>query len=396
MWTTKSFNYLNDIRKSWCTELAANMLQEAINYIQGIASQWREITLQWNDTVVQSIDPESITMLQSLAPRLSNSDRDYVVSTFERRQMLPRLTDKKLRDAVKAAVCRQGPILTLATFAEDVRLLLSRVHKALTPVLGGMRRARHDTLRKRVKMILEKEFDLLSQAEKLPIASTVQKEMFLDRCYQHVFLHAIRAAHPKGVVSTTQLKNLVRQEMDSQPRMEGVANMHTPEDVEDEIAVKAPAAASPSYPTREDTDMSKGHGVQLFKRATAGSLLYYDLIHTRHPPGLSFSQSSMAKHIVRMFLFGRGTEFETGALSLGSPTVSLDPINAMLKSLPFRSRAPDSVCTVDDRESVSGVSSQAASESELDAASVLWRRPHIQTASVRSQAGSIVDQGTPA
>jgi Protein of unknown function (DUF3723) len=83
------------------------MLQQANNFIQGIIFQWRATaTDRHSGTVVQSIDPDSINVLQSRAPRLSNVNRDYVLYTFERRQMSPRLTDKKLRDEVKVAVCR--------------------------------------------------------------------------------------------------------------------------------------------------------------------------------------------------------------------------------------------------------------------------------------------------
>ncbi|KAF1952094.1 hypothetical protein CC80DRAFT_552846 [Byssothecium circinans] len=146
MWTTKSFSYLSDIRKSWCNEvsdaqirvptwLEANLEQEAINYVQEMVTQWREITLQWHPTVVKSVDPDSIRMLQSRAPQLSKGDRDYVLDTFGRGQILPGLIDSGLRQAVKKAVCQQGPILTMTTFAKDVRLLSSRVHHALAELL---------------------------------------------------------------------------------------------------------------------------------------------------------------------------------------------------------------------------------------------------------------------
>ncbi|KAH7394744.1 hypothetical protein BKA66DRAFT_599163 [Pyrenochaeta sp. MPI-SDFR-AT-0127] len=389
IWTTKSFNYLNDIRKSWCTE-------EAINYIQGIASQWQEISLHWHPTVVRSIDPDSIRMLQSRAPQLSKADHDYIVHTFERGQILPQLTDKTLREAVKTAVCRQGPILTLTTFAEDVRLLLSRVHRALTPILGGMRRARHDTLRKRVKRVLEREFDMLSQPGRISIASTLQKEVLIDRCYQHVFLHTIRAALPEGSVNITQLRNLLKQEIHRFRVDDITPSLCNPDGDENDIAIDTPANTSSRYPDSEDVDVMRRHGVSLFKSATATSLLYYDQIHTRDPPELLLSQPSMAKHIVRVFLFGITSGFEADLLPPNSPTVSLDPFHAMLENLPFRDRGTASLCTADDRDSISGLSSHAASESELDAASVLWRRPHIQTVSVRSQARSIVGQKTSA
>ncbi|KAH8710277.1 hypothetical protein GQ44DRAFT_776643 [Phaeosphaeriaceae sp. PMI808] len=383
MWTTKSFNYLNDIRKSWCIE-------EAINYVQDIVSQWEEITLQWHPTVVGSVDPDSIQMLQSRAPRLSKSDHDYVVGAFEQGGMLPQLTDSALREAVKLAVCRQGPILTLKTFTKDVRLLLSRVHRALATVLGDMSRRRGDTLRKRVHRILEQEFDDLYHSDELCISATVQKEGLVERCYQHVFLHTIRTELPEGSISTKQLRRLVKREFDCLYTNSENHSVSNPPEDEDDIAIVAPTVISPTYPSFEDIDAERRHGIFIFKSEKVAGLLYRDQIHKHELP---ISESFMAKYIVRVFLSGSRTNFEAIPSPI-TPIASIVATRGMVQSLPFLNKDYISCGTADGHESISGLASLATNESELDVASVLWRRPHILTADVSSEAASMVGWGT--
>ncbi|KAF1952093.1 hypothetical protein CC80DRAFT_552844 [Byssothecium circinans] len=202
-----------------------------------------------------------------------------------------------------------------------------------------MRRARNDTLRKRVYMIFGREFDALSSAEELRKTCAVRREI----------------------------------------RDENVC----------EIATKTPEILV-GHPDSTDIDVTKRHGIQLFKNTEATTLLYSDQIHYKHCPGSALSPSVMAKHITRTFMFGSSTDSGAYASSPASQVASLNPIEAFMERLPFGSKDSASRCTTDDGGSVTGMSSHAPNESELDVASIHWRRPYYQTAAAISEAGSIL------
>jgi hypothetical protein len=365
-----------------------NYVQEAINYVQQIASQWQDITFNWHPKVLRSFDPESIAMLQSRAPLFSKHDHDYIVHTFNRGQILPLLTDCALREKVKMAVCRQGPILTLTTFAQDVLLLLLRVHGSLTSVVDKMRRE-HDTLRQRVRRTFEREFDSLFRSYGLTQVPNAQKKRSVERCYQHVFLHAIRAARAKGAISTRHLTKLAQREFH---REYGTCIISEEEQDEEEgdIATGAPAGTISSHQSSGDIDVSKRHGSSLFNSMAATSMLYRDQIHKQHLSLSQISSAFMANHIACVFLFG-STTLEARPVSPISPVVSLYSTGGMLESSSICNEDSASLRTSNDRDSVWTVSSNAVHESNIDTASVRWRRPYIQTTTMRSEAASMVD-----
>jgi hypothetical protein len=367
------------------------------NYLHHAASQWEDITLHEHPAVVQSLDPDSIAILESRAPLLSRRDRDYIGGAFKRGDMLPQLRDAALRESVMEAVCRQGPILTLATFAKDLRALKSRVHQPLMSVLGVMRVARKDTLRKRIHRVFEREFDGLSESGERLAASMIRKEAFVARCYQHVFLHTLRTARPRKPIHMTQLSRLARRVFNG-PLVDD--QNHDPcnlSEDEDDIATRTPAGMLPSYLDSEDIDASKRHGVPLFNSKAATRCLYGDQVLEGQFPEPPISQSFMAKHIVCIFLFGGTNDFRACSSSSSSSTVSLGPMEAWLASLPFRDRDSASFCTADDHASVSEQSSYRISRSGLDRHNVYWRHPHVvehhphsQISMVSSKAASVL------
>lgn len=361
-----------------------NPMQEIINYLQQVASQWEDITLQWNPTVVRSFDPESIGMLHSRAPVMSKHDHDYIVHIFDRGQVLPRLTDSALRRAVKAATCRHGPILSLTTFAEDVRLLQSCVCESLTSVLTNMSRPQDDTLRKRVHRILGMEFDILYRSHELPITNTMQREEFIGRCYQHIFLHVLRAAPAKGSISRTHIAKLAQQEFH---RRYGTCNLINEEG---DILIEAPPGAIPSAHGSDDIEVSRRHGNTLFRSVSATRLMYSDHIRDHRLIRSPVTVTFMANHIARIFLFGSVTSLGARSASPVSPAVSLSVIRALPGSLPIHHDESASLFTADDGDSVWADSSYAVSESHLDTASVQWRRPYIRTAIAHSEAASLI------
>ncbi|KAL5417046.1 hypothetical protein PMIN04_007920 [Paraphaeosphaeria minitans] len=352
LWTTKSFNYLTTIRKSWCIE-------EAVNYLQHIVSQWKDITLQWHPEVVHTLDPDSIERLQSRAPLLSRGDRGYIGHAFGRGNIFPRLTNTALRESVMKAVCRQGPILTLATFAKDLRALQSRVIPPLASLLRGMRRAQYDTLRKRIQSVFRKEFDVLFESG----------ETQLSRVARQVF---------NGLLVDNQNHDSCNLSEDG-----------------DDIATRTPASVLPSYPDIVDVDVSKRHGVALSKSQAAAVCLYGDQVLEGQFPEPPISQSFMAKHIVCIFLFGGAKEFGACPSSSISSTMSSSSMEALLVGLPFLDRDSISFCT-DDYASVSEQSSSMVNESELDRGSVSWRRPlvHGQASMASSKAASVLSADT--
>ncbi|KAH8620995.1 hypothetical protein IG631_24353 [Alternaria alternata] len=358
MWITKSFNFLTDVRKCFCDEVStpvslvlvvrtANFEQEVQNYIWAIVHQWEEITLQWNDKVVPCVNIKSIDSLQSLAPRFSENDRDLIERRLQERLIFPRLEDPALREKVKMAIRRQGPILTLSTFAKDVRLLQSMVREPMTKLLIGMYREKEDTLRKRIVDILEREFDELTSPGRLSTAIRGQKKAIVERCYQHVFLYTIRSALPKGSVTRAQLSSLVKQELSSL-YADGTSGSSTGR--AEGIATKAPALSH--MPQSEHVAVAKRHGVLLFKDSAATQHLYSHEINKSLTPRGRLSRSFMAQHIVRIFLLGESAYEKVRVAPTSLPEPTVQPARRLVDELRFCDSSPIDLCSSDGSISV--------------------------------------------
>jgi hypothetical protein len=368
-------------------------VQEVINYVKHIVSQWEKITLQWHPTVVQSFDPESIETLQSRAPLVSTQDHDYIVRAFKQRKILTQLTDARLREAVKTEVCRQGPILTLATFATDLRQVKTWVHDPLTAVLGKMRRPQ-DTLREKVCKMFGEDFDVFSHTPGLNIRSTIPKTAFVESCYQRFFLDALRARRGKFSINRDQLCQLAKCEF---IRLQCHGLSSDPSNVdgnEGNIVIATSDDTLPSDSDWQDIDVEKRHGFLLFDAAAARSLLNIDRIHEKHPRGSPISKAFMGKYIARIFLFDSTVSPEASPVSPMSPRLSLNPVDKFLKRLPFGNRDSVSVFTADGCDSVFGTLSDMSDLPDIDTNSVLWRRPHVQMVTARSEAASMTSSQT--
>jgi hypothetical protein len=246
-------------------------------------SQWREILLDFDPRVVSATDTETILMLQSRAPAVSQEDRSFLAKRFEERLLFPRLTDQTLRKAVEAAVYRQGPILTVKTFASDIKILRARILAPLTEALGPMRTSRNTTVRKKLlEYFKERYIEYVPAA----IGLCAAKEHYSDRCFEALFLLLMQTATRTLSLSEGDIRALACQEYHN-------LNCNS---IHDE----------PSTPRDESAELpvEKRHGVRLFRRVAATGSLLSGAIREPYPPGSSVSDFFMLKYITSLFLFG--------------------------------------------------------------------------------------------
>jgi hypothetical protein len=288
---TVSLNLWEDARKTWCHEVKsyvrypeedADSYQEFGNYLTHMQSQWKDILLEFDAQVVAATDAETILMLQSRAPAFSQEDRSFLAKRFEERLLFPRLTNETLRKAVEEAVYRQGPILTVKTFACDVKILRTRIFAPLSEALGPMRTSKNTTVRTKLLKYFRDRY-----IERVPTAIGVcaAKEHYAIRCFERLFLQLIRTATGTLSLSESDIRTLAQQEflaMSSNNRNES--------------------------PTLEDDcvelPVEKRHGVWLFKRAAVTDSLLANVLRKPQPLGSPISDSFMLKHIISLFLFG--------------------------------------------------------------------------------------------
>ncbi|RYN61333.1 hypothetical protein AA0119_g13263 [Alternaria tenuissima] len=323
------------------TVLTTNFEQEIQNYIRAITDQWKKITLGWNDEVVPHINVKSIERLQSLAPRYSEDERDSVKRKFQQNLIFPGLKDSELREQVEMVICSQGPILTLSTFAEAVRLLQSKVREPLTKLLNGMDRKK-DTLRKRIVEILGYEFDNLSRSGGLLPASDEQKKEAVERCYRHIFLHAIRNSLSRGSIAEAELSMVMKQEFSSL----GFLGASYIIESEECIAIRAPVSSDMAEPKHIKVD--ERHGVELFNKKSAVQHLYSDNIRENQTPRNGISPSFMAQHIVRVFLFGETGPERIQVASLNFSQQSVRPVRPIAAKVVSTAGSPTESCPIVD------------------------------------------------
>jgi hypothetical protein len=102
-----------------------------------MVSQWRVILLNFNPQVIEAADAATIEFLESRAPAVSSDDRNFLAQRFKSGSLFPLVGDPKMRRAIETATYRQGPILTMRTFANHIRVLGTRIFTPLHPLLGG-------------------------------------------------------------------------------------------------------------------------------------------------------------------------------------------------------------------------------------------------------------------
>ncbi|KAJ6192074.1 hypothetical protein J3E72DRAFT_380164 [Bipolaris maydis] len=317
LWSIGTFTYLSDVRKSFCYE-------EAENYIWAIVDQWRDITLQWDSRILQCVDFEFVNVLQSRAPAFSNEDHEFIQKEFRKGHILP-LKDSQLRLRVESVICCQGPILTLNTFAQDVRLLQVSVRQPLNGLLPKMEKAKGDTLRTRICEIIETKFDEISGENNLPKATNNQRQKFIRRCYYHVFLHTIRTKKYRyedvitnNSITEVHIKNLVEEEL----KLRCIVDRGSLQNLTTNESVILTQTSADSMPETE-ANVERRHGHLLFRNPVARKYLYYDRINDSRVSTLVLTPSSMAMHIMRVFLLGRRAIQRVMAPSPGLPAANL-------------------------------------------------------------------------
>ncbi|RYN61646.1 hypothetical protein AA0117_g12946 [Alternaria alternata] len=354
----------------------ANQKQEAENYIWAIVDQWKEITLNWTSSIMQCMDFNSISELQSRAPFWSKTDLKFVNDGFEERRIFPLLLEPALREKVKSVVCSQGPILTLQTFAQDARLLESRVHASLKDLVLGLGKS---TLRTRICGILAEEVERISHKSLLPNPIDANRQALFRRCYQHIFLHAIRN---KTSITRMHISTLVNQELNSLPTHERESTLQSQLTEKELIATQAPADNPPDI----EADIESRHGTSLFNDATATKHLYYDYINDSCVSSSTLTQSSMAKHIVRVFLLGRAGFEQTQMLTSSLPTSIVQSVSPVAQSTPFDT-SPISACA---SQSVHSMDSSTYTAAPITR-SVPRRRAKVSKTAIESMAASLLD-----
>jgi hypothetical protein len=155
--------------------------------------QFDEMTLNLNPHVLPFIDPGSLMLLESRAPMLSTIDRFEISELFKDRKLFPGLEDSRLRTQVEVAVCRQGPILSFATLAKDLHVLVNKIHTPLSKlenVMGEMHNRVGDTVRRRVMAYFE-----LLEPKPLQTSELQRGNTSPASCYETLFINLLRGMY---------------------------------------------------------------------------------------------------------------------------------------------------------------------------------------------------------
>ena len=238
-------------------------------------SQWKDILLNFDSRVVHAADAASIMMLQSRAPTVSKEDRSFLEAKFNDVSLFPLLTYQTLRQGVKRAVFRQGPILTVTTLQIDIRVLKTRILQPLRPVLGRMRTKEKHTVQNKLLPRFEKKY-----AEYQPIPKMSERE-FARRCYERLFLHLLRGTSPARPLDQADIQSIADEECFQSGRESIEAKVGG-----DELAV------------------DKRHRPKLFKNSSATAALLPVMIRQLHPFCCSVNAAFMVKHLASLFLCG--------------------------------------------------------------------------------------------
>jgi hypothetical protein len=272
-------------------------------------SQWKDILLDFDSRVTAATDAETILMLQSRAPAVSQEDRGFLAKRFQERLLFPRLTDETLRVAVEQAVYRQGPILTVKTFACDIKILHARILAPLREALGPMRARKNTTVRKKlVRYFQERYVDHVPTA----VGACAAKERYAEHCFERLFLQLMQTATRTLSLSEGEIRSLARREflaLNSNTRVE----------------------SSNSSAVCDELPVEKRHGVKLFKRIEAADSLLSNKIRQPCPLGV-VSDSFMLRYITSLFLLGTPPPLHVAT----PPAISLDVALPSTASLPCR------------------------------------------------------------
>lgn len=269
-----------------------------------------------------------------------------------------------MRRRVAEVIYRQKFILTLSTFAVDVRLLWLQVRAALPESITGTMKGSQSGIQERVKELFAKEFDFLCRSEGVKEDSAA-KERFVADCYRHVFLHALRSA-PAHAIRMEKLKALARRVFCTYEGICSDEGVCASDDKEGDIAT----VMLPGNPLADDPDVEditgKRHGVSLFNSPAVASRLYLDQISLDHASGFPATQSFLGKYIARTFLYGCAGHPDASVL----PSVSLTTVP---KSFHFCANDSENVL-VENSNSASDRVVSAASTPEAHIDSVLAKR----------------------
>jgi hypothetical protein len=318
LWPRLKMSMFSDMRKCWCFEVSSSecdhanrleltQLQEIANYLQHMTHQYDEMTLNGNPYVKPFIDPESLLMLESRAPMLSIRDKAEILELFKERKLFPGLEDGYLRTQVEIAVCKQGPILSCATLAVELHVLVSKIHKPLSKlegVMGEMQNDVEDTVRLRVMTYFERLIPKPLQTSKFRRGNASSAS-----CYETLFINLLRGNY----------KRLVEQDL-----IDIVTGGHSNNRRDMVVPIKSD----------EINDLSKRHGTQLFKRQTVKSSLHWG---EDYRCSSILRASSIARCLTCIFLFGEPTWPKNSKIAGGS---GADDV-AYLGDLPWPNEEPE-------------------------------------------------------
>jgi hypothetical protein len=247
--------------------------------------QFDEMTLNRHPFVLPFFDPESLMLLESRAPKLSTRDKSDISELFKNRKLFPGLDDSCLRTKVEKAVCEQGPILSFATLAKDVHILVSRIHKPLSElegVMGEMENGANDTVRRRVMTYFERLIP-----KPLQTLEFRQGNASSASCYETLFINLLRGNYTQ--LAEQDLNDIVPGGHSNNTR-DMVVPIH--DDPIDEL------------PTQHGTRLSTRHGTRLFNRPSVKRFLHWPEDYECRP---NLQAYTIARFLTCIFLFGEPT-----------------------------------------------------------------------------------------
>jgi hypothetical protein len=304
-------------------------------------SQWREILLDFDPRVTVAIDAKTILELQSRAPAISRKDRLFLATGFEQRVLFPGLRNQALRAAVESAVYRQGPILTVHTFARDVKIIRARILQPLKRALGPKRAGQNRTVRSKLLQCFKDHY-----IENVPTAIGVcaERDRYAHRCFERLFLQLMQSATRTLSMSEADVRSVARQEFSKINR-----NSCTVSPISREDGV--------------EISVENRHGRKLFERVEEVDWLLSDVIRDPDPACGEVTDYFMVKYIASLFLFGtppprNASLSPTELIAESSSTVA----NAASR-LPFESSNSPSTQSLSTWSSASKDSDDTCSES---------------------------------
>ncbi|KAF1349754.1 hypothetical protein BDV97DRAFT_376998 [Delphinella strobiligena] len=108
--------------------------EELVHYLERLRDVWKKILP--HDHLHPLLDPNTVFMLQLLAPSASTADKESIICLMQERTLFPMIRDSAVRaETTQRILATHGRILSLFTFFEDTKYLepCAKIMKLLLP-----------------------------------------------------------------------------------------------------------------------------------------------------------------------------------------------------------------------------------------------------------------------